>query len=1041
MKFIKITYIVCSIVVFLLCIHPSTALKIDDVLYNSNSQDILIKINNPDNYSINANMSIYGYYGNNIDTTLELYNYTIPSDSYYIIQKKMIFNNLGNHTIFITVHTHNFTYTYYKDIFVNYSYNSNIHLSRDTVSKKIELDGIYFESASKYPVPFYNFMYVVVTNKDYVPHYINLTVSASLENRHMVVDNNKIVFESSKAPFIKAWSPKIYVSPRSKCVIPLKINFKYEGNYTLSITATDNNGDKVSESYNHIYVENPLTVYDIRCQRGTNGYCYSNWFNICLNNTAYYDVYGTLNIFLCKKEGNYYKIYDNKTINKYFLSKYCSDGYNIPIKLNTNLLNNYSNNFTIVVIYKTGNISAYFKKVFSKPVKINSIKVVDYPTNYYFLDNDIFYNVKVNVTNLVNEDICTNITITDIYNHSYSKEIELLPNMYEKNKIITFKGLRINSENLSHEGSINLKFKVFAITPSNSGYYISEKNESENININPSPPVYVGGYLCSNLYAGYPGNISFLLKKAVGRTVYSRVYITAPDLNNSAYFEEKYVKISTMKPVPVTINSLFLKEYNGPVYIHVKTYMGVRESISTMIVNVQPILECTRAYLNNYSVHTTISNRTLGYLCNEPIVGYPSNFTVYLKSKVPNIKNIKIWAVGLDEYGNTIKCSDKKTINIYGYYKKLNIKLLFNKSFEGYIVLYAKTGDAVIPLYYRPVMVDYPIVFNLTYNKNSSWANLTLCHNYPIPIDVIAKVCNCSKKITIYPYGKTTAKFWVGKNKSSILVNIKLLKNISPVMQFNRTFYFNGSNKNISHILYNKSINPNIYKNMQNSTKTNEIIHNKFIHNNGNLHANSKKNASNNYPYTSSINSNSTNNSRYSSKVNRNLFDDITGITGFKNLFHNLWGILSFTVVAIILLVVILLIHEPSRSKISSAMAFLMHKLGKKSKTGKIGSIKNKKPKDIIPPQTYIQGTIFSLGDVVNVKLVSKQEIQTGDLYIVSPDGNRYSLNIEKLNNNEYMGTFKIPENEKPGQYFIMYENGDIPIGMFIVIKTKSKKR
>lgn len=1029
MKFVKMININCMLLaVALLLILPTLyALKIQDINYRDDSQYLVIKIDNPDD-SLDANISIIGYFNNGIDTRAEIYDCTIPKNSLYIVRKKILFKNTGEHELFVALHTKNATYIASKNITINYAYDSSVPIHEDTVSDKIDIEGIYFEEYSQYPMPFYDFMYVVVKNNDIIPHYITLSTTALLNGNYISIDNNKIIDTAPpNSLIIKSWSPKVYVPPKSKKSIPIKINFKYAGNYKLNIDAMDDKGNRDSEVYDNIPIECPLNVYNISCQEGINNFCYSNWFDIDINNTVDYDVYGKLNVFLCKKEGDNYIIIDNKTITKYFLSKDLNNGYELPVKLNTSLLDYYKDDFTVFVIYNTGDISSSYQKTFSKPIKINGLNVENYPDNYYFLDRNIYYDVEVNITNNLNEYIYANVSIKDIYNKTYSKEVRLPPKKYEPYTTIKFDGLKINPKDLSHDGNINLKFEITATTPTHEKYYIGKKNETKHISLNPAPPVYVRNYLNREIFVGYPENISFSLRKTVGRTVYARVYITAPkELNNSStYFKEKYIKIDTMEDVPVNIESLFLKEYDGPIYIHVDTEMGVRESSSTMMVHAKPILQCTDAYLNNYSVYITIRNKTMGYIINEPIVGHASNFTVSLESYIPSVKNIEIWAMGMDERGNLINCSKKKIINIYDNHGKTNLEVLFNDSLEGYLIVYAKTGDAVIPLHYEPIMVTYPISFNLSYDRLNPWANLTLYHNYPVPLDVVAKIEKYPKRIKVYPYEKSTVQFWAGENRTNITVSIDLLNNISTIKHFNKIFYFEPE----------KELNaPQLQYTVQNN------IDNKFKEHNGTepiIKTETNKTEIKNSEHVENpefIQTNESSKPHNISKEELELFYNATGITGFKKMLQDLKGLIPLILAGVGLLFVVLLMYEPTRSKILSTIAFIAYKLN-------INTKNTKSTKELTipkPPQIHIQSTIFSLGDTVNVKIISESEVEEGELYIISATGNRYKLNISKSENNEYHGEFIIPEDESPGQYFIVYNHTEIPLGMFIVVSMKS---
>jgi len=1009
MKFVKMTnigHIIVAITLLLILSTPS-ALKIKDINYCDDSQYLVVKIDNPDD-SVDANISIIGYLNNNIDTRAEIYKYTLPKNFSCIVRKKMVFKNTGEHEIFIEIHTKNATYTSSKNISINYAYDNSVPIHEDTISDKIDIDGIYFKKYSQYPMPFYDFIYVVVKNNDIIPHYITVLTTASSNGNYIFVDNNKIMNTTPpNGLIIKSWSPKIYLPPKSKKLIPIKINFKYAGDYKLNIDAIDDEGNRDSEIYDNIHIECPLNIYDISCQEGSDNFCYSNWFDINVNNTVDYDVYGTLNVFLCRKEGDNYTILDNKTVTKYFLSKDLDGGYSLPVKLNTSLLNYYDDSFTVFVIYNTGSISSSYQKTFSKPIKINGLNVENYPDNYYFLDRNIYYDVEVNITNNLNKYIYANVSIKDMYNKTYSKEVKLPPKKYEPYTAIRFEGLKIKPQDLSHAGNIKLKFEITATTPTEERYYISRKNETKYISLNPASPVYISDYLNRDTFVGYPENISISLKKTVGRTVYARVYITTPNvLNNSAHFEEKYIKIDTMEDVPVNIESLFLKEYDGPAYIHVDTYMGVRESSSTMIVHAKPIIYCTDAYLNNYSVYIKISSRTMGYVTNEPIVGHPSNLTVSLKSYIPSVKNIEIWAMGMDENGNLIKCSEKKKIDIHDNYKKTNLEVLFNDSLEGYLVICAKTGDAIIPIHYEPIMATYPINFNLSYDMSNPWANLTLYHNYPVPLDVVAKIGKYPKKIKVYPCKKSTVKFWAGENRTNLTVSIDLLNNISTIKHFNKTFYFKLEKE-----LNDIQLQDNVHNIDNKSKQQNEI------------ESVSKP----------EVDKTEIRNSEYAEKNPKFIQSDEGSKHDISVLVRDIKNLITLILAGFGLLFVVLLMYEPTRSKILSTIVFIMYKLNINTKNTEC------RKKSVIPkpPQIYMQNTIFSLGDTVSIKIISESDIKEGDLYITSATGNKYNLNIFKSDDSEYHGEFIIPKDESQGQYFIVYKHTETPLSMFIVVKIK----
>ena len=70
---------------------------------------------------------------------------------------------------------------------------------------------------------------------------------------------------------------------------------------------------------------------------------------------------------------------DSDAINQ--LAKGFSDGYSIPINLNTSALNPYDEDFVIFVVYKTGTICNSYQKSFKKPITINGLEVKNYPKN------------------------------------------------------------------------------------------------------------------------------------------------------------------------------------------------------------------------------------------------------------------------------------------------------------------------------------------------------------------------------------------------------------------------------------------------------------------------------------------------------------------------------------------------------------------------------------------------------------------------------------------------------------------------------------
>ncbi|ADC69048.1 conserved hypothetical protein [Methanocaldococcus sp. FS406-22] len=1041
LKFIILLFALC------LAIFTVNGLEIKDVDYYDSSQYLVITVSNPDN-NINANISIIGYINNKIDTQICLYNYTIPKESIYFISKKVIFKEKGMHIIQILIKdSKGNVYVFSKKINITWAYNSKVPVYPEEIPTPIiEIEGISFGISPTYnELPFYDIMYVTVRNNDIIPHYVNVYVSGSVIGKEYAVQNDKIVeinYQNNSA--LISWSPHVYVPPKSKVVVPLKVNFEYSGEYKIIVKATDENNNHIEKTIENtspelvsltnntdvkiykINIQNPLDVYDIECENGYEDYCYSNWFDIKVNNTVDYDVYGTLRIFLCEKEGNYYKIFDNVTISKYFLGRGLGEGYVIPIKLDTSKLNPYNKNFVVFVLYNTGGFKSYFYKTFKKPITINGLEVKNYPKHYYFVDENIYYDVYVNITNNLSKRIYANISITDIYNKTYSMEVKL----NRSYNIVKFRGLKINAKELSHNGKIRLKFIITAITPPYEKYYIIKKNETPELSLIPTPPVCVQDNLNDEIFAGYYQNISFVLKKLVGKTVYARVYITVPkEIKNSAFFDEKYLKIGTMKEIPVNIKTIFLKEYNGPIYIHVDTEGGVRECVVTRIIKVRPIVSCYDVYLNNYSVYIKIRNRTQGFVSNEPIVGYPVNVTVYLKSAVPNLKGIEIWAVAMDKNGKLINCSKKKKINIYGTYKKVNISVLFNDSLEGYLIIYAKTGEVVIPLYYEPILVTYPVKFNLKYNVSYPWAKLILSHNYPVPIKVTATVGKFSKNITIYPFKEETVPFYVGKNRDNITVSIEVLNNISTIKKFKKTFYFrkyafiNISNNSAN----NETIIKNIIKtlNITNASKsensTTQIQKNK---------TNRTKNTITPPP---NIVTENTSPKKYNiSKEEWELFCNITGITALKEFIFTLKGLLYLILIGLIIIAIVSLIYEPTRSKILSIIAFILYKL-------KGTHEKHEKPETIKlpePPRVYVFDVIYLLGDTVKMEIYSEVDVSK-DVYILSPTNKKYRIEIIKTEKNKYLGIFKIPENEVPGQYFIVYKPENLSIGGFLVVDIK----
>jgi|GEM_PF-4086071 len=1008
----KLKHTVIFLSIVFLALFTVNGLEIKDIDYRDSSQYLIITVSNPDN-NIIANISIIGYMDNKIDAKVEMFNYTIPKYSIMFIRKKIIFNEKGEHKIFVTIKTKNITYTFYKKINVTYAYNKKVPIPEEKINKKIEIESVDFE-ISPYPFPpFYDFVYVTIKNNDYIPHYVNLSFSASFQGKYYVVRNNRIIKSTPSNPVINAWRPDIYVPPKSKITIPVKVNFYYSGKYTITVKALNDDyystkktventslvlkeisGDEI-KVYN-VDISCPLYVYNITCEEGYGDYAYSNWFDIDVYNTVDYDVYGKLQVFLCKKDGDEYIILSNKTLDKYFLAKEFCDGYSVPVKLNTSVLNPYDDKFIIFVLCKTGNMESFYYKTFKKPVKINNLEVKNYLEYYCFVDESIFYDVCVNVTNNLNEKIYVNISIKDIYNKTYSKEIKL----NKSYNIIKFDGLKINAKDLSHDGKIKLNYTITVITPPYEKYYTIKKNITVELSLTPIPPVYVCNDLNDNIFVGYPQNLSFSLKKIVGRSVDARVYITVPDsIKNYSYFEEKYLKIGTMEEVPVNIKTLFLKEYEGPIYIHVDTNMGVRECVVARIIKVMPIISCEDVYLHNYTVFIKIRNRTQGFVKNEPIVGYPTNITVELKSYLPNVKGIEIWISAMDEDGKLTNCSERKIINIYGNYKKVNFQILLNKSFDGYLVVYAKTGGAVIPLYYKPIMVTYPVMFNLEYNHSYPWANLTLSHNYQVPIKVNATVDKYFKTITIYPYKEMKAPFYVGVNRSNITVSIEVLNNISTIKKFNKTFYFKKSNE------IKTSINKTVVINITNITNETGIC-------------------------------NQTEMRRVANKTRKETNETKNNITLPPNIKTETSGsyrknLIILLVIGVIITIIGLLMYEPTRPKVISIIASILYKLKIKEKPKKKETIKLPKP-----PKIYISDIIYSLGDTVRIEIFSDVDIGN-NLYILSPTNKKYKIELIKTGKNKYLGLFKIPENEVPGQYFIIYEPENLSIGGFLVIGAK----
>ncbi|ACV23937.1 hypothetical protein [Methanocaldococcus fervens] len=987
-------YIILLIFVAGLATSTVGGLEIKDIEYYENSQNLVITLNNP-NSDINANISIIGYMDNKIDTKVEIFNYTIPKNSLLFVRKRMVFNEKGEHTVYVIIKSNNATYSFFKKIDISYAYDNRIPIYEEEVKKNINIEGLYFDKNSVYPFPFYDFIYVIVKNNDVIPHYVNVSLTASLDGEYYATEDGKII--KSNPPntlVVKSWNPSIYISPKSTKIIPMKVNFNYAGNYKITVNAVDDEGHRDEETYDKILVECPLYIYNITCECEYGNYTYSNWFDIEINNTVDYDVYGTLNVFLCEKKDDNYIILDNKTINKYFLAKGFNGGYSIPVKLNTSALNPYDEDFVVFVAYNTGTIRNVYKKSFKKPVKINGLEVKDYPENYHFIDETIFYDSYVNITNNLDEYIKVNVSIVDIYNKTYSKEVKLAPKKYKNYTIVKFDGLKINAKDLSHDGKIKLRFTITAITPPYEKYYITKKNEIVEVSLIPTPPVYVQNTLNDEVFVGYYQNLSFTLKKVVGRTVYARVYVTVPDeINDSAFFEEKYLKIGTMEEIPVNIKALFLKEYNGPIYIHVDTDMGVRECVATRIVEAKPIISCEDLYLNNYTVLIKIRNRTEGLTMNEPIVGYPVNVTLSLKSYVPNLKDIEIWASAMDENRRLINCSEKKRINIYGNHRKINLEILLNDSLEGYLIIYAKTGEAIIPLYYRPIMVTYPITFELNYNPSNAWANLTLSHNYQVPLKVVATVDKYSKEITIYPYKDVVVPFYVGKDRKNVSVTIELSNSVSPIKKFEKTFYFGKLEKNKDYMEKDDKINKSKEKSTHNVSLPPDI---------GTCVGEGTR----------------------TSKNESELSHKVTGIISLKDLIY----ILVILICSIFIgLVVISLIYKPTHLKITP----IFNKLKLKKKYEK-----EKHVKALEPPKVYMFDIIYSFGDVVKMEIFSEGDVDD-TLYVLSPTNKKYKIELEKVGKNKYIGSFKIPENEAPGQYFIVYKPENLAISGFLVVDIK----
>ncbi|CAB3289145.1 conserved protein of unknown function [Methanocaldococcus lauensis] len=1005
-----------------LVVFTVNGLEIKDVEYYDNSQYLIITINNPNN-NINANISIVGYINNKIDTKVEMYNYTIPKNSLLFIRKKLVFKEKGEHNISIIIKSNNTIYTFLKKINITYAYDSRVPIYKEMITKNIEIEGLYFEKDPAYPWPFYDFIYVIVKNNDIIPHYVNISLTSSLNGNYYTVDNDKII--KSNPPnslVIKSWTPSVYIPPKSQKIIPIKVNFYYAGDYKISINVIDDEGHSDKEVYNKISIECPLYIYNVTCEEEYNNFAYSNWFDIEVNNTADYDIYGTLYVFLCKKEGNNYIIIDNKTINSYFLAKGFCEGYSIPIKLNTSVLNPYDKDFVIFVIYKTGTICNSYQKTFKKPITINNLEVKNYPKNYYFVDENIFYDVYINITNNLNKYINANISITDIYNRTYSKEVKLTPKKYKNYNIIKFDGLKINAKDLSHDGKIKLKFTITAITPPYEKYYIIKRNETTELSLIPTPPVYIQDSLNDEIFVGYYQNLSFILKKVVGKTVYARLYITVPDeINNSAFFEEKYLKIRTMEEIPVNIKAMFLKEYNGPIYIHVDTNMGVRECVVTRIIEAKPIISCEDVYFNNYTVFIKIRNRTQGFVMNQPIVGYPTNVTISLESYVPNLKDIEIWASAMDENGRLINCSKKKKINIYGNHKKINLEILFNDSLEGYLIIYAKTGKATIPIYYKPIMVTYPIKFELKYNSSNSWADLILSHNYQVPLKVVATVNRYSKEITIYPYKETIVPFYVGENRSNISVTIELLDNISSIKKFKKTFYFNKLKMNRYNNISNSLINTTINTKYNENTTNNSLI---------NITKSTRKTSNSTLPPNIELNSNNTTKIHNISKEKLELFYNLTGLNTLKKSLFTLKGLLYLVVIGIVILLIVLLMNK--HLEISSIILYVLYKIRfthKKSKKEICEELLN-------PPKVYMSNIVYSLGDTARMEILSEVDV-SNRLYVLSPTNKKYKIELIKVERNKYVGLFKIPEDEIPGQYFIIYDPKNLSIAGFLVIDIK----
>ncbi|NPA62019.1 MAG: hypothetical protein GXN95_00500 [Methanococci archaeon] len=1045
----RFKYLIICTLLFLLALFSTNGLEIKDIEYSDSSQYLIVTVSNPTK-EINSNISIYGYINGTLDTHVEMINYTIPEYSLMFIRKKMIFNEKGLHTVVVVIKTKNMTYTFYKKLNITYAYNSRVPAPKEYVSKKIEIEGVSFEICPYPYPPFYDFVDVCIRNNDYIPHYVNISFSASLQGPYYIIKDNKIIKSSvpSNATVITSWTPDIYVPPKSKIVIPIKVNFYYSGDYEITVKAVSDDhysstasiknesvilksitGDEVK--FYNVKISCPILPYNITCEDGYDDYAHSNWFDVKLYNTVDYDVYGTVEVFLCKKEGKDLIILDNKTINKYFVAGDLNEGYTIPVKLNTSAIDPYDTDFEIFILCKTGNMQTFYNKTFKKPITINNLNITNYPQHYYFVDDTIFYDVYVNITNNMNKKIYANISITDIYNRTYSQEVEL----NRSYNLIKFKGLKIDAKDLSHEGRIKLNFTIAAITPPYTKYYTIKSNKSIDLSLIPTPPVYVCSDLNDEIYVGYYQNLSFSVKKVVGRNVEARVFITVPkEIKNYTFFEEKYVNIKTMKEVPVNIETLFLKEYNGPIYIHVDTNMGVRECVVARIVNAKSIVSCDDVEINNYTVFIKIRNWTQGFVKNEPIVGYPVNITVFLKSEVPNLKNVKIWAAAMNEKGELINCSEVKTVNIYGTYKKVKLRVLFNDSLEGYLVIFAKTGKAIIPLYYKPIMVTYPIIFNVEYNPLDPWANLTLSHNYQVPIKINASIDGYSKIITIYPYKETKVPFYVGKNRNNITVKISLLENISSIKNFQKTFYFLTSKESKIYYTKNESL---INESFQNITQLNNITKKNESNITTHIPPVIKNESVSNFTIPPNIQTESST-QKYNniSKKELELFYNITGITAFKNfVLSNLRNMILLLITAIIVTVIALLLYEPTRPKIISLIATILYKLKlreRKESKEKIGKL----PK---PPKIYIREVIYSLGDVVTIELYSDWNF--GEcLYILSPSNKKYRIKLQKLDDKRYIGVFKIPENEKTGQYYVIYEPENLPLAGFLVIGIKERE-